>query len=65
LRRRVDHVVGDGFAEYIAARRAVGATAEVIYLVHAPHGDVALVVLDAPGAAGVYDALGGALRPFH
>jgi len=65
LRRRVDYVLGGAFGEYVAARRAIGATAEVIYLVHAPHGDVALVVLDAPGAAGVYDALGGALRPFH
>jgi hypothetical protein len=65
LRARVQHVLADGLEDYTAARRAIGAAAEVIYLVHAPHGDVALVVLEAPGAQGVYDALGGALRPFH
>lgn len=62
---RVGHVLGSGFEEYVAARRAIGAVSEVIYLVHAPYGDVALLVLDAPGAQGAYDALGGALRPFH
>jgi len=65
LRRRVEHVQTLGEAEYVAQRRAIGVIAEVIYLIHAPHGDVALLVLDAPGAVGVYDALGGARRPFH
>lgn len=62
---RVEHVAREGLEDYVAARRAIGATAEVIYLVHTSKGDVALLVLDAPGALGVYDALGGALRPFH
>jgi hypothetical protein len=65
LRRRIADVLGDGYAEYVAARRAIGAVAEVIYLVRAPYGDVALLVLDAPRASGIYDALGGAVRPFH
>lgn len=65
LIRRVQHVLSSGQDEYVAARRAIGAVGEVIYLVHAPQGDVALLVLDAPGAAGIYDALGGAARPFH
>ncbi len=63
--RRVRYLLADGRAEYVAARRTIGAVGETVYLVHSPHGDVALVVLDAPGANGVYDALGGALRPFH
>ena len=65
LRDRVRYLLSDGRAEYIAGRRAIGAVGETVYLVHAPQGDVALVVLDAPGSSGVYDALGGALRPFH
>lgn len=65
LRSRVRYALGYGFDDYVASRRAIGAVSEVIYLVQAPHGDVALVVLDAPGAQGAYDALGGALRPFH
>ncbi|HEY3060244.1 MAG TPA: hypothetical protein VGL99_14890 [Chloroflexota bacterium] len=63
--RRVRYLLTDGRDEFVAARRAIGAVGETVYLVHAPQGDVALVVLDAPGANGVYDALGGALRPFH
>jgi hypothetical protein len=62
---RVGHVLADGFEEYVAARHAIGVVGEVIYLVHAPYGDVALLVLDAPGAQGAYDGLGGAVRPFH
>lgn len=65
LRRRVDYVLDDGFSDYVSARRRIGVTSEVIYLIHTPRGDVALLVLDAPGAAGVYDALGGVSRPFH
>jgi hypothetical protein len=63
--RRVDYLLGAGRAEYAAERRALGASAETVYLVHAPQGEIALVVLDAPGALGVYDALGGVSRPFH
>ena len=65
FRLRVRYLVNNGRAEYIEARRAIGAISETVYLVHAPQGDVALLVLDAPGANGVYDALGGAMRPFH
>lgn len=63
--RRVRYLMAEGWVEYSAGRRAIGAVAETVYLVHSEHGDVALLVLDAPGANGVYDALGGALRPFH
>lgn len=65
FRRRVEETQGDGYEGYVAQRRAMGVIAEVMYLIHAPHGDVALLVLHAPGAVGVYDALGGAVRPFH
>jgi hypothetical protein len=62
---RVDYLLGPGRAAYAAERRALGASAETVYLVHAPQGEIALLVLDAPGALGVYDALGGVARPFH
>jgi len=65
FRLRVRYLVNNGRTEYVEARRAIGAISETVYLVHAPQGDVALLVLDAPGANGVYDALGGAMRPFH
>jgi len=65
LRCQLEHAQTGGYDEYVAKRRAIGVIAEVVYLIHAPHGDVALLVLHAPGAVGVYDALGGALRPFH
>jgi hypothetical protein len=63
--QRVDYLRGAGRAEYLASRQALGASAETVYLVHTPQGDVALLVLDAPGALGVYDALGGASLPFQ
>jgi hypothetical protein len=63
--QRVDYLRGPGRAEYLASRQALGASAETVYLVHTPQGDVALLVLDAPGALGVYDALGGASLPFQ
>lgn len=65
LRARARLLLGDGNAEYQVARQRIGATHETVYLVHTPRGDVALLVLEAPGAAGAYDALGGARVPFH
>ena len=65
FRLRVRYLLANGRTEYVEGRRAIGAIAETVYLVHAPQGDVALLVLDAPGSSGVYDALGGAVRPFH
>ena len=65
VRARTDYFAHDGREHYEASRRAIGAIGESIYMIHTDDGDVALLVLDAPGAAGVYDALGGALRPFH
>jgi len=65
FRLRVRYLLANGRTDYVEGRRAIGAIAETVYLVHAPQGDVALLVLDAPGANGVYDALGGAMRPFH
>jgi hypothetical protein len=65
LREEVEYALGDGYDGYVARRRALGVIAEVIYLIHAPQGDVALLVLHAPGAIGLYEALGGALHPFH
>jgi len=65
FRARAAYLAGEGCELYQASRRAIGAVGESVYLVHTPAGDVALLVLDAPGATGVYDALGGAVRPFH
>ena len=62
---RVRYLQNNGRTEYVEGRRAIGAISETVYLVHAPQGNVVLLVLDAPGANGVYDALGGAMRPFH
>jgi len=64
FRLRLRYLLNNGRAEYVEGRRAMGAISETVYLVHAPQGDVALLVLDAPGASGVYDGLGGAMRPF-
>jgi hypothetical protein len=65
LRQRAAYLLEGGRAEYAASRRSLGATHETVYLVHTPRGDVALVVLEAPGAESAYDALGGARAPFH
>ncbi len=65
LRARTEHFLLEGSDDYTAARQAIGAVGEVIYLVHTPYGHLALLVLDAPGASAVYDQLGGAVRPFH
>lgn len=65
LRLRASYLLGSGSEGYHQSRRLLGATQETVYLIHTPRGDVALVVLDAPAAESIYDALGGARAPFH
>jgi hypothetical protein len=65
LRHRAGYLLDAGSEHYAESRRAIGATYETVYLIHGLRGDVALVVLEAPGAEAVFDALGGSRLPFH